>query len=133
MNSNAQHANKSSQLKQLALMGGLVVLMNGCTSSPDSQSGRYDINDDIAPDVPISVEHLEDAHPKYEPYSLGGNSDYTLRGEDYKIVRDSKGFTEKARHLGMARSFTATLPLMVKCMTCTQCLPLTRHCQFQAM
>tara|TARA_Y100001960_G_scaffold142080_1_gene150344 strand:+ start:622 stop:1500 length:879 start_codon:yes stop_codon:yes gene_type:complete len=105
MNSNAQHANKSSQLKQLALMGGLVVLMNGCTSSPDSQSGRYDINDDIAPDVPISVEHLEDAHPKYEPYSLGGNSDYTLRGEDYKIVRDSKGFTEKGKASWYGKKF----------------------------
>ncbi|ELR8726518.1 septal ring lytic transglycosylase RlpA family protein [Vibrio vulnificus] len=66
-------------------------LLAGCSSKPE---GRYSLESDVAPDQPISVEHIEDAHPRYEPYSLGGNKDYTLRGQDYKIVRDVKGFKE---------------------------------------
>ncbi|MDN3614317.1 septal ring lytic transglycosylase RlpA family protein [Vibrio gallaecicus] len=84
---------KKSSAKQWAAISGLVILINGC-SAP---SGRYSIDSDIAPDAPISVEHLEDAHPKYEPYSLGGNTNYTLRGSNYTIVKDTKGFTEEGR------------------------------------
>ncbi|WP_286036836.1 septal ring lytic transglycosylase RlpA family protein [Vibrio sp. SCSIO 43136] len=66
--------------------------MQGCTSSDKE---RYTIDDDIAPTKPIDVNHLEDAHPKYEPFSLGGNKDYTLRGSSYQIVKQPQGFTEK--------------------------------------
>ncbi|MCG9596678.1 septal ring lytic transglycosylase RlpA family protein [Vibrio sp. Isolate25] len=69
-----------------------VILLAGCSSTP---SQRYTIDDDIAPDSPISVDHIEDANPQYEPYSLGGNSDYTLRGEKYKIIREPQGFTQE--------------------------------------
>ncbi|WGS62239.1 septal ring lytic transglycosylase RlpA family protein [Vibrio lentus] len=82
---------------------GLAVLINGCSSQ--EQKGRYDIDSDIAPDVPISVEHLEDAHPQYEPYSLGGNTNYTLRGEDYKIVKKTEGFTEKGKASWYGKKF----------------------------
>lgn len=68
----------------------LVIILAGC-SSP---SGRYSISDDVAPDSPISLDHIEDAHPKYEPYSLGGNRDYTLRGNRYKIIKDPKDFKQ---------------------------------------
>ncbi|EWM36499.1 rare lipoA family protein, partial [Vibrio parahaemolyticus EKP-021] len=74
------------------------LILAGCSStSQKTQEGRYELESDVAPDTPLSVEHIEDAHPKYEPYSLGGNTDYHLRGNDYKIVRDAKGFTEKGR------------------------------------
>ncbi|USD31863.1 MULTISPECIES: septal ring lytic transglycosylase RlpA family protein [Vibrio] len=69
-----------------------VILLAGCSSTP---SQRYTIDDDIAPNSPISVDHIEDANPQYEPYSLGGNSDYTLRGEKYKIIREPQGFTQE--------------------------------------
>ncbi|KOO02174.1 septal ring lytic transglycosylase RlpA family protein [Vibrio nereis] len=68
------------------------VLLAGCSSSP---SKRYSIDDDLAPDSPISVDHIEDAHPQYEPYSLGGNKNYNLRGQSYKIVQEPKGFTQE--------------------------------------
>ncbi|WP_159308712.1 lipoprotein, partial [Klebsiella pneumoniae] len=42
----------------------IVLILAGC-SSP---GGRYDMSDDQAPDTPLSVEHIEDAHPQYEPY-----------------------------------------------------------------
>ena len=61
-----------------------VTILAGCSSAP---SKRYTIDDDIAPDAPISVDHIEDANPQYEPYSLGGNSDYTLRGQRYQIIK----------------------------------------------
>lgn len=68
------------------------LVLVGCSSSP---SKRYSIDDDIAPDAPISVEHIEDATPMYEPYSLGGNSNYTLRGNDYTIIKQPEGFKQQ--------------------------------------
>ncbi|MEZ8631651.1 septal ring lytic transglycosylase RlpA family protein [Vibrio lentus] len=90
-------------IKKMLSIVSLAVLINGCSSQ--EQKGRYDIDSDIAPDVPISVEHLEDAHPQYEPYSLGGNTDYTLRGEDYKIVKKTEGFTEKGKASWYGKKF----------------------------
>ncbi|OMO27049.1 septal ring lytic transglycosylase RlpA family protein [Vibrio lentus] len=90
-------------IKKMLSIISLAVLINGCSSQ--EQKGRYDIDSDIAPDVPISVEHLEDAHPQYEPYSLGGNTDYTLRGEDYKIVKKTEGFTEKGKASWYGKKF----------------------------
>ncbi|UPQ88604.1 septal ring lytic transglycosylase RlpA family protein [Vibrio sinaloensis] len=68
----------------------LSVILAGCSSS-----GRYSIADDVAPDTPISVDHIEDATPQYEPYSRGGNSNYTLRGQRYTIIKDPKGFKQQ--------------------------------------
>lgn len=90
-------------IKKIVSILGLAILINGCSSQ--KPSGRYDIDSDIAPDAPISVEHLEDAHPQYEPYSLGGNSDYTLRGEDYKILKETEGFTEKGKASWYGKKF----------------------------
>ena len=86
------------------------VILAGCSSTDQKkQDGRYELESDVAPDKPLSVEHIEDAHPKYEPYSLGGNSDYNLRGSDYKIVRDAKGFTEKGRASWYGKKFQGHL------------------------
>ncbi|WKY58689.1 septal ring lytic transglycosylase RlpA family protein [Vibrio sp. SNU_ST1] len=90
-------------IKKLISIVGLAVAINGCSST--EPTGRYDIDSDIAPDAPISVEHLEDAHPQYEPYSLGGNSDYTLRGKDYQIVKQTEGFTEKGKASWYGKKF----------------------------
>lgn len=72
----------------------------GCSSS-----GRYSMKEDVAPNTPLSVEHIEDAHPQYEPYSLGGNKNYTLRGINYTIVKDAKGFTEKGQASWYGKKF----------------------------
>ncbi len=65
--------------------------MVGCSSS----SQRYAITQDTAPEKPLSVEHIEDATPKYEKYSLGGNKNYTLRGKRYKIIKDPTNFSQQ--------------------------------------
>ena len=91
-------------IKKVLSIVGLAILINGCSSQ--KPTGRYDIDSDIAPDAPISVEHLEDAHPQYEPYSLGGNIQITLaRGEDYKIVKETEGFTEKGKASWYGKKF----------------------------
>ncbi|MDE1237960.1 septal ring lytic transglycosylase RlpA family protein [Vibrio aestuarianus] len=76
------------------------VFLAGCSSSD-----RYSIKDDIAPKAPISVDHIEDAQPQYEPYSLGGNRNYTLRGVNYTIIKDSNGFTEKGQASWYGKKF----------------------------
>jgi rare lipoprotein A len=78
----------------------LSLVLAGCASEPpinkdEPNAGRYQIDSDIAPHVPISVEHIEDAHPRYEPKSLYGNKDYTLLGKDYPIVKEPRGFTQE--------------------------------------
>ncbi|MBD1575029.1 MULTISPECIES: septal ring lytic transglycosylase RlpA family protein [Vibrio] len=77
------------RLTSYALISVLLILA-GCSSSND----RYKLSDDVAPQKPLSVSHVEDAHPRYEPFSRSGNRDYTLRGKDYKIVKETKGFTQ---------------------------------------
>ncbi|WP_047044996.1 septal ring lytic transglycosylase RlpA family protein [Vibrio mexicanus] len=84
----------------LLLIASLLVLA-GCSSS----DSRYSLSDDTAPSEPISVEHIEDAIPQYEPYSLGGNSNYTLRGEHYTIIRDAKGFTQSGKASWYGKKF----------------------------
>ncbi|WP_159655331.1 septal ring lytic transglycosylase RlpA family protein [Vibrio atypicus] len=78
--------------KSMLVLAFMSILLAGCSSAP---SKRYSIDNDVAPEKPISVDHIEDANPQYEPYSLGGNKDYTLRGESYKIVKDAQGFSEE--------------------------------------
>ncbi|MCE0493024.1 septal ring lytic transglycosylase RlpA family protein [Vibrio salinus] len=80
-----------------------LAMLAGCSSSgPD---GRYDIDDDIAPDKPISVEHIEDANPKYEPYSIGGNRNYTVLGKSYKVLRTTEGFKQKGKASWYGKKF----------------------------
>ncbi len=94
----------------------IVLILAGC-SSP---GGRYDMSDDQAPDTPLSVEHIEDAHPQYEPYSFGGNKDYNLRGKSYRIIKTLKGLPKVAKPLGTAKNSMATSPQTVRFTTCTR-------------
>ena len=74
----------------------------GCTLN---SSGRYEINEDHAPHSPISIDHIQDVTPKYEPYSLGGNNDYTLQGQHYRIIRDAKGFHQQGQASWYGKKF----------------------------
>lgn len=71
----------------------LVLILAGCSSTTSDK--RYDLADDVAPESSPTLDHIEDAQPRYEPLSLAGNKDYTLRGIDYKIVRGDQPFTEE--------------------------------------
>lgn len=78
-----------------------LAILAGCSST----NGRYDIDDDVAPDTPISVDHIEDANPKYEPYSTGGNKDYTVLGQSYKVLRNVNGFKQKGKASWYGKKF----------------------------
>jgi rare lipoprotein A len=76
--------------KQYLFYYVVVAFLAGCSSS-----GRYKIKDDVGPQSPISIDSIEDAQPKYEPYSRGGNNDYQLRGGSYQIIKDIEGYKER--------------------------------------
>ncbi|MGF1739349.1 septal ring lytic transglycosylase RlpA family protein [Photobacterium satsumensis] len=71
----------------------LVLILAGCSSAPSTE--RYDLADDVAPESSPTLDHIEDAQPRYEPQSLAGNKDYTLRGKHYQIVQGEQPFVEE--------------------------------------
>lgn len=78
----------------------LIAMLGGCSSTtPTSNTdnpnaGRYQMDQDAAPVNPQSVAHVEDAKPRYEPYSRGGNKDYSVFGQSYKINKNTVGFRQ---------------------------------------
>ncbi|WP_028769236.1 septal ring lytic transglycosylase RlpA family protein [Shewanella fidelis] len=61
-----------------------------------SSNGRYELDNDKAPASAPDVTKVEDAHPKYEPYSRGGNkSTYTVLGKSYNVMSTGEGYAEK--------------------------------------
>ena len=78
-----------SQLLSATFIAG-TILLTGC-----ADKGRYSIKDDVAPEQPLAVDHIEDAQPKYEAPSRGGNKNYTLRGHHYNIEKEPEGFKER--------------------------------------
>ncbi|PSW04009.1 septal ring lytic transglycosylase RlpA family protein [Photobacterium lipolyticum] len=80
-----------------------LLLLTGCSSTPSKE--RYDITDDVAPENSPTLDHIEDAQPRYEPISLAGNKNYTLRGQDYTIVTDQEGFTQEGHASWYGKKF----------------------------
>lgn len=103
------------QYKSLIIGSCLAALLAGCSTTSTSTStssehkpskgGRYQLEHDIAPDEPLSMEHIEDAQPKYEPYSLGGNKNYSLLGGTYQIIRDTSGFRQRGKASWYGKKF----------------------------
>lgn len=87
--------------KHLILAIPLMILA-GCSGS---NNDRYAISQDVAPDSPITLQHIEDATPRYEPYSLGGNKDYTVRGKSYSVINNPQGFKEKGKASWYGKKF----------------------------
>ncbi len=88
-------------IKQNLLTITTVFLLAACASS----GSRYSISDDVSPDNPIRLDHIEDANPRYEPFSLGGNKDYTLRGNSYKIIKNPQGFKQSGEASWYGKKF----------------------------
>jgi len=109
--------NTFHKFASLALISSVIV---GCSSSPTEnetettppisqsdryQEERYELKHDVAPDQPISVEHIEEITPQYEPYSLGGNKNYTVRGQRYQVIKDPTGFKQKGQASWYGKKF----------------------------
>lgn len=60
-----------------------------------SDNNRYQLTHDETPEHVPQLDHIENALPRYEPYSVAGNKDYSLRGAHYKIIQEPEAFEEK--------------------------------------
>ncbi|GGI83687.1 septal ring lipoprotein RlpA [Shewanella hanedai] len=68
----------------------LTLIVTACSSS---NNGRYTMANDQAPSSAPDVTKVEDAHPKYEAYSRGGNKkNYTVLGKSYQVMDTGKGY-----------------------------------------
>ncbi|WP_299786727.1 septal ring lytic transglycosylase RlpA family protein [uncultured Shewanella sp.] len=80
------------QAKSTTWLVAIIVALciSACSSSG---GGRYDMADDKAPSNAPDVTKVEDAHPRYEPYSRGGNKkNYTVLGKTYQVMDTGKGY-----------------------------------------
>ncbi|MPY22830.1 septal ring lytic transglycosylase RlpA family protein [Shewanella psychropiezotolerans] len=79
--------------RTLAILAALA--LSACSSSESSNSSRYELANDKAPSSAPDVSKVENAHPKYEAYSRGGNkSNYTVLGKTYQVLDSGKGFQQ---------------------------------------
>lgn len=67
----------------------LALLLNGCANL-----GRYQQKHDSIPTLKPNEAQLQDAIPRLEKKSPGGNKDYQVWGKDYQVLDSSENFTE---------------------------------------
>ncbi|SET88899.1 septal ring lytic transglycosylase RlpA family protein [Thalassotalea agarivorans] len=67
----------------------LTILLCSCASS----NSRYSQEHDSIPDQVPTLAQLQDAVPKNEPKSRGGNKDYEQWGVQYSVLDSAKGFS----------------------------------------
>lgn len=67
----------------------VLILLAGCSTQ------RYQYSNDHHPDEVPPLDHIENALPRYEAPSRGGNKDYRVRSIDYKVFKDITEFSEQ--------------------------------------
>lgn len=75
----------------------LMAVLVGCSSSSSKKpSSRYSVDQDYGPDSPVDVSHVENAVPKVEPRSRGGNkSPYEVLGRTYHVLGSADGYRQR--------------------------------------
>jgi len=68
----------------------LILLINACSS----QTGRYQQKNDSTPSRTPYDSELQDAIPRDEPHSRGGNKDYQVRGKHYQVLKSAENFKQ---------------------------------------
>lgn len=53
------------------------------------------MENDEAPEVIPAMVHVDDAEPRFEPYSLAGNKNYTVRGVSYQVMKEPADYSEE--------------------------------------
>ncbi len=66
-----------------------------CLTACVSNMNRYQLAHDKTPEQIPQLDHIENALPRYEPYSVAGNKNYILNGTQYEIIQDPETFEEK--------------------------------------
>ncbi|MAY41824.1 MULTISPECIES: septal ring lytic transglycosylase RlpA family protein [unclassified Neptuniibacter] len=87
------------------LVFAFIVMLVGC-SSTGSNSGRYSMKHDKAPERPVDVSRVKDAVPRVEPKSRGGNkSPYTVLGKQYYVMPNAQGYVATGTASWYGRKF----------------------------
>jgi len=67
-----------------------VLLINACSS----QTGRYQQKNDSTPTRKPNNSELQNAIPRNEAHSRGGNKNYQVRGKHYQVLKSANNFTQ---------------------------------------
>ncbi len=73
----------------------LILILSLLLAACADNNSRYSQTNDEAPESVPDLSHIEDAQPRYEPYSLQGNRDYTVNGQRYQVVQNPGDFSQK--------------------------------------
>lgn len=81
-------------MKRLMLpLLAVALTLGGCASKDSGSSSRYSMKHDRGPDQAISMAHVPDAVPRYEPISRWGNkSPYEVLGKRYYVLPNAEGY-----------------------------------------
>ncbi len=81
-------------MKQLTIkkitIATVIFSLGACTLMPSES--RYDIAQDHAPDRLPTSDEITDLTPEYLPPSRWANSDYTVRGKHYQVLKNATGY-----------------------------------------
>ena len=69
-----------------------IFIIASCGTTSNS---RYAMRHDKAPTRLPTADEIIDITPMYEPYSRGGNKDYTVRGISYQVMKSAVGYTQE--------------------------------------
>jgi rare lipoprotein A len=79
----------------LVLAAFVVGCANQSPTTTKTNQGRYKVTKDYGPDSVVDVSHVQDAIPKVEPLSRGGNrNNYEVLGKSYQVMASAKGYQE---------------------------------------
>lgn len=61
----------------------------------ETAGGRYSLRQDKPPGKAPNLDHVKDAVPRYEPYTRGGNKNYTVWGKDYEVWQEVENYRDE--------------------------------------
>jgi rare lipoprotein A len=79
----------------------LIILVSACSTN----YGRYQQKNDSTPSRLPTASELHDATPRAEEFSLGGNKNYQVRGEDYQVLNSAENFSQAGTASWYGRKF----------------------------
>ncbi len=77
------------RLYWLTLILALILTLGGCSTR---QPGGYYKDDGPHKKVPVNIDAIQDAVPRHEPLSKGGNKPYTVFGKIYFPLKSARGY-----------------------------------------
>jgi len=79
----------------------LLILLTACSTN----QSRYQQKHDSSPSRLPSASELQDATPRAEPHSRGGNRDYQVFGKHYQVLKTAENFNQSGIASWYGRKF----------------------------